>query len=321
MSLWFRIIQFLFLGAISIVLCACAGARPNITIPKYPPKPLTLSHRPQVAIVLGAGGARGFAHAGAIKVLQDAGVPIDLIVGSSVGSFYGALLADSGNADIAAKRMLSARFWDIADIANVPSLSGPVQGYRYEKFLLRNMHVVWFDQLKIPLVIVATNLKTGHAYIISSGPVAPAAKASSSIPGIVRPSFLYGHTLIDGGISDPIPVDVAKKYHPRVIIAVNISSQLPRKMPWSGLGIYSRASDIAWLSFSRICEKGADIVIRPQVGDIGTFDVEKKEALYREGENAAYKMLPAIKQLLARKHINLLPHPNHFDRSSDSGLL
>ena len=311
---WFRIVQFLFLSAISVALCACAGARPNITIPHYPPKPLELSHRPRVAIVLGAGGARGFAHAGAIKVLQDAGVPIDLIVGSSVGSFYGALLADSGNADLAAKIMLSARFWDIADIANVPNLLGPVQGYRYEKFLLRNMHALWFDQLHIPLVIVTTNLKTGHVYIISSGPVAPAAKASSTIPGIVRPSFLYGHILIDGGISDPIPVNIAEKYHPRVIIAVNISSQLPRKMPWSGLGVYSRASDIAWLSFSKICEKGADIVIRPQVGDIGTFDVEKKKALFREGESAAYKMLPAIKQLLIKKHIQLLPPHDNLDR-------
>ena len=88
------------------LLCACAGAKPNIAIPATLPKSLVLKKRPDVAIVLGAGGARGFAHAGVLKVLQDAGVPINLVVGASAGAFYGALFADSGNAEQAKKIML-----------------------------------------------------------------------------------------------------------------------------------------------------------------------------------------------------------------------
>lgn len=295
----------LLLIVIFITLAGCAGAPPNIFIPKKQPPPFKLKKRPDVALVLGAGGARGFAHAGVVKVLQDAGVPINLIIGSSVGSFYGALLADSGNADKAADIMLSATFWDIADIANLPSLKGPMSGYRYEKFLLKHMHAKWFRQLKIPLVIATTNLTNGHLYAISGGPIAPAAKASASIPGAVQPSEIYGKTLIDGGMVDPVPVDIAQQFHPKMIIAVNIDQQLPRAMPVTAFGIYDRGYHISWLQLARLAEEAANIVIRPNVGDVGTFDISKKNKLFREGERAAKRALPAIKALLKQKHIAL----------------
>jgi NTE family protein len=288
------------------LLCACAGMQPNIGIPKTMPKPLKLAKQPRVALVLGAGGARGFAHAGAVKILQDAGIPIDLIVGTSVGSFYGALLADSGDATIAGQIMLSTSFWNLADIANVPSLSGLMQGYHYQKFLLHHMQARWFNQLKIPLVVVATDLKTGKECVISSGPIAPAAEASSAIPGAVRPAYLYGHILVDGGMLDPIPVNIAKRYHPKVIIAINISQQLSTYVPYTAVGVYDRAYDISWRQLSRLSAKDADIIIRPQVGAIGTFEVEKKYQLFYEGEVAAYHALPAIKKILREKHIKLL---------------
>lgn len=288
---------------LALLLTSCAGKPPNISIPKFPPPPLTLKTRPKVALVLGSGGARGFAHAGVVKVLQDAGVPINLIVGSSVGSFYGALLADTGNADTAAKIMLSATFWDIADIANFPSLKGPMTGYHYEKFLLKHMHAKWFNQLKIPLVVATTNLKTGKLYAISSGPVAPAAKASASIPGAVQPSELYGNVLIDGGMVDPVPVNLALKYHPKLIIAVNIDQQLPKSMPATAFGIYNRGYHISWLQLAKLAEQRANIVIRPNVGNIGTFDISKKYQLFQEGEKAARRALPMILRMMKAKHI------------------
>ncbi|HLD84351.1 MAG TPA: patatin-like phospholipase family protein [Coxiellaceae bacterium] len=274
------------------------------------PKPLALKQRPDVALVLGAGGARGFAQAGAVYTLQRAGVPIDLIVGSSVGSFYGALLADNGNATQAAHIMLTATFWDIADIANIPSLSGLMQGYHYQKFLLKNMRARWFNQLKIPLVIVTTDLKTGKAFVISSGPVAPAAEASASIPGVVRPAHLYGRTLVDGGMVDPVPATIAESYHPKVIIAINIAQTLSKHMPWAAPGVYDRAFHISWLQLSALSENGADIVIHPGVGDAGTFDVSQKYTLFHEGEVAAQKALPRIKRLLKRRNIRLVTLPS-----------
>jgi NTE family protein len=291
---------------------------PRIEIPKTMPKPLKMTKQPCVALVLGAGGARGFAHAGAVKVLENAGIPIDLIVGTSVGSFYGALLADSGDANIAGQIMLSANFWNIADIANTPSLSGLMQGYRYQKFLLHHMQARWFNQLKIPLVVVAADLETGKIVVISSGPVAPAAEASSAIPGAVKPAYLYGHVLVDGGMLDPIPVNVAKRYQPKVIIAINISQQLSSYVPYTAVGVYDRSFDLSWRQLSRLSVRDADIIIRPHVGAIGTFEVEKKYKLFYEGEIAAYNALPAIKKILREKHIKLLKpdfqavlHHNH----------
>lgn len=311
-------LKLLITGFMTSLLYACAGMAPHIDTPKSMPKPLQLAKQPRVALVLGAGGARGFAHAGAVKVLQNAGIPIDLIVGTSVGSFYGALLADSGDANIAGQIMLSASFWNLADISNVPSLSGLMEGYHYQKFLLHHMQARWFHQLKIPLVVVATDLKTGKAFVISSGPIAPAAEASSAIPGAVKPAYLYGHILVDGGMLDPIPVNIAKRYNPKVVIAINISQQLSSYVPYTAVGVYDRAYDISWRQLSRLSAQGADIIIRPQVGAIGTFEVEKKYKLFYEGEIAAYNALPAIKKILREKHIKLLkpvpqeaPHHTH----------
>lgn len=299
----------IFLLTITLLLGACAGRAPDITIPAEEPPPLVLKKPPRVALVLGAGGARGYAHAGAVYELQKAGIPIDLIVGSSAGAFYGALLADQGNADQAGQIMLSAKFWDIADIANVPSIQGAMAGYRYQKFLLKNMHARWFNQLKIPLIAVTTDLTTGEEFAISSGPVAPAAEASASIPGAVKPAHFYGRTLVDGGMIDPIPVDVAMRYQPKVIIAINIANPLSPKMPWSAVGIYERAFHISWLQLSRLSERNASYVIRPNVSDAGTFDIAKKQQLFEAGQLAADRALPAIKALLAARHIPLQRQP------------
>lgn len=309
-----RTTKISFIAALTVLLGACAGRAPNIKIPLVEPKPLILHIHPKVALVLGAGGARGFAHAGAVKVLENAGVPIDLIVGASVGSFYGALLADSGSANTAGKIMLSATFWDVADLSNMPSIKGAMQGYRYQKFLLKNMHARWFDQLKIPLIVVTTDLKTGKAFIISSGPIAPAAEASAAIPGAVKPAHLYGRTLVDGGMTDPIPVDIALQYHPKVIIAINVAQQLNKKMPWTAFGIFNRGFKIAWLKLCALSEHKATVIIRPNVGNIGTFEISKKYQLFHEGERAAYQELPKILKILRENHIPLRKQPGGNNR-------
>jgi len=301
--------RLLLISIITLFLTACAGAKPNIYIPSKPPKPLTLKQQPRVAIVLGGGGARGYAHIGVLKVLQKAGIPIDLVVGSSAGSLIGSLYADSGNANKVQNIMMRASFWDFADISNFPSLKGPIKGYHFQKFLLRHMQARQFRQLKKRFVTVATNLKNGKMYVIDSGPIPPAVEASAAIPGAVQPVHLYGKILIDGSMVNPIPADVAKRYHPKVIIAVNISQTLPKHLPLTAFGIYDRAYKISWLALSRLSERDADIVIRPNVGQVGTFDISQKRRMLATGERTARRMLPAIKRLLKQKGI-LLTHEN-----------
>lgn len=291
------------------LLQGCAGSRPNVHIPKTMPKPLTMTKQPRVALVLGSGGARGFAHLGVLKVLEKAGVPIDLITGASAGATMGVLYADNRSSKKTKAIMMKAGFWDLADISNLPSLKGPIKGYRFQKFLLKHMHARHFKQLHIPVVVATTDLRTGKLFPISSGPIAPAAEASAAMPGAVQPPRLYGHTLIDGGMVDPIPVDLAKKYKPQIIIAVNICMDLDKEMPSTALGIYDRAYEISWNKLCSMTASRADIVIHPKVGTVGTFDIDQKKWLFAIGERAAKRALPKIKRLLASHDIKLNPRP------------
>jgi NTE family protein len=291
------------------VLSACAGSKPNVVIPVKAPPILHLQHTPRVALVLGGGGARGYAHVGVISALQKAGVPIDLIVGTSAGSIFGSLYADQGNITKETQAVMAAGFWDFADIENYPSPGGIMQGYHIQKFLLQHMQAKRFNQLKIPFVVITTNLLTGKVFPISSGPVAPAVEASAAIPGLIKPVHLYGRTLVDGGMADPIGVNVAKQYHPKMIIAVNIAQQLTPTLPTSTKDIKMRAYIISRINMTEMSARGADVIIRPQVGQASVFDIKDKHVLYAEGQAAAEKALPKIKALLKQKGIPLKTPP------------
>lgn len=302
---------------LTLLIAGCAGMRPKIAIPQTPPPPAKLTGKPQVVVVLGSGGARGYAHLGVLQALHKAGVPINAIICASAGCIVGALYADNKNPKRTYDIMMHAGFWDFADVSNIPSPGGIIEGYHFEKFLLRNMHAKIFRQLKIKLIVATTNLKTGMTYPIESGPIAPAVLASAALPGAVQPVHLYGHVLVDGGVADPIPVNLAAKLHPTVIIAVNIAKQLPKHIPIGALDIYSRGYSIMWQHLTNYSDKNADIVIRPQVGKVGTFAIGKKYPMYLAGFQAAEKMMPKIKQLLAAKGIRLQAsrgnmHTNHI---------
>lgn len=287
-------------------LCACAGYRPHIQVPKKMPEAAPLASTPRVAVVLGGGGAKGFAHLGVLSVLEKAGVPIDMVSSSSAGSVVGALYTDRGSAAEAKKALMHATFWDIADIGNFPSVRGVISGYRLEKFLLAHMHAKNFKQTKVKFIVSTTDLRRGTEFPIQSGPIAPAVLASGAMPGAVRPVKIYGRTLVDGCMVDPVPVNLVQPYHPKVIIAVNIDQQLAKKMPWSFYGFYKRGFNISWLTLAHYTEAPADVIIRPAVGQVGTFDFSQKQNMYNAGAKAARKALPKILALLKARHIALL---------------
>ncbi|PHQ82523.1 MAG: hypothetical protein COB66_00010 [Coxiella sp. (in: Bacteria)] len=295
----------ILLLVISGYLTACAGFRPNINIPQQAPAPAPMTKQPRVAVVLGGGGAKGFAHIGVLEVLQKAGVPVDIVSGSSAGSVVGALYADNGDADEAKKALMSASLWDVADIGNFPSFKGPIEGYRLEKFLLKHMRAKTFRQAKLKFIVATTDLRAGKLYPIQSGPIAPAVLASGAMPGAVRPPHLYGHILVDGCMVDPVPVNLVQRYHPKLIIAINIDQELPKKMPWSFYGIYKRGFAISWLELAKYTERQADVIIRPKVGNVGTFDWSAKHRMYDVGVKAGEKALPKILKLLKQKGIPL----------------
>ncbi|MGB6976351.1 MAG: patatin-like phospholipase family protein [Gammaproteobacteria bacterium] len=297
-----------------IALTGCATSPPTPTAPSVvtpivtPTVLLTPTkipdHTPRVALVLGGGGARGYAHIGVLKVLQHAGIPIDLVVGSSIGSLVGALYADSANAYQVQKILLATQEQDLIDVHLLHVLSGAVSGARLQHFVTQHIKASDFKALKVHFVAVATDLRTGAIIRLPSGPIAPAINASCALPPAFHPVNLYGHILVDGGIADPVPVNVARLYNPHVVIAVNIAEQLSPEMPKSILGVSERSTLINLMRYARLSSQNADFVIQPQVGNIGAFDNSHKIALIAAGEVAARRALPQICQILAAKNIN-----------------
>lgn len=252
----------------------------------------------RVALVLGSGGARGYAHIGVIKALEQAGVPIDLIVGASAGGLIGAVYADSADASQLEKIMLSTDLHSFVDINLKPAQGGIITGSQEHRFLENNLKARTFDELKIKYVAVAAQLSNGKSIALNQGALIPAIQASTALPGLVRPVQINGMFLVDGGAVDPIPVAVARQYHPQIIIAVDVSQPLPESLPKSSWGVYSRGQEMIWLSLTHYSSQGADIIIRPHVGNTGTFAVNLRQQMVQAGEQATLADLPAILRLL-----------------------
>lgn len=260
---------------------------------------------PDVVLVLGSGSSRGFAHAGVIKVLEDNHIPIDLIVGTSTGSIVGALYADQPSATRLQKLLLTSQRNEIISISYSHLFTGFFSGRALQNYLTKNMRAKTFPELKIPMIAVATDMYENQIHLFASGPIAPAVNSSSAVIPFFRPVKLYGQTYIDGGYLDPVAVDVAKRFHPKLIIAVNLKYPLPAEIPTNSLGILLRTYNIMQLKLGKYSSKNADIVIEPEIGEMEMFDGSGREKVMLSGEIATNKVLAQIKKLLKQKKIKL----------------
>jgi NTE family protein len=295
-----KALKSIVISSMLVLLAGCFAPRPSIRIPdQLPPTPK--GPQPRVALVLGGGGARGIAHIGVLKVLQQEHIPIDLIVGTSAGSIVGSLYAADPNADRVQNIVMKTGITGILDVS--PSWRGPVSGYALQNFLLRYIRVRNFNQLQIPFVAVTTDLESGRVIPIGSGPIAPAVNASAALPPVFQPVYLYGHYLVDGGICDLVPVDIALTYHPKIIIAVDVTSDLPRTMPTTIVGVFNRSYTILDTRTANYSMRGANIKLHPNVGQTGVFQSSNKADLIHAGEIAARKALPQICALLKANQI------------------
>lgn len=277
--------------------------------PNPPPEPFV--QNVNVALVLGGGGAKGLAHVGVLEILEQERIPIDLIIGTSSGAAVGALYASSSNAQYVKSLLLNLKKWDLLDICFFSSFkmfyeaSGPISGYPFEKFFLDNIPQRNIEQLPIPFAAVTVDIESGKPFIIKSGPIAPAIHASAAIPPVFCPIKLYGKTLVDGGVALPVPVSVAKDYHPKLIIAVNISAPPTKGCLSSGLDLAYRSLEISYYILAQMQSTCADIVIHPNLQGFGVFDDSNNEAIYQCGLQAAKNAIPIIKEKLLALNIPL----------------
>ncbi len=275
---------------IFIVLMFLASCAPKEIKP--PQKPA------KIALVLGAGASRGFAHIGVLKVLESNKIPIHMIVGTSAGSFVGSLYAYGFNAFQLQKMSFSIEKGDIIDIT-IPD-NGFVKGDRLEEYINNLLNNTPMEKLRIPFYAVATDIQNGQEVVFGRGNTGKAVRASCSIPGIFRPVKIDERIFVDGGVVSPVAVDAARRYGADFVIAVDISSGIENRPPEGTIETILQSISIMYSKLSSIQLSKADIIIRPKVGNIGSSDFSKRHEAVLEGERAAIQALPDIKNLIDR---------------------
>jgi NTE family protein len=256
---------------------------------------------PKIALVLGGGAARGFAHVGVIRALEQEKIPIQMIVGTSVGSLIGALYAADPNSLNLEWLAFSIEKEDIFDYSVVYSKMGPVQGDRLEKFVQTKAKVKNLEQMKIPFFPVATDLNTGQTWVFEKGSVARAVRASASIPGIFQPVEINGRTYVDGGVTDNLPVDIARAKGADIVIAVNIQKKIDNPQINSLIDVILQSINIMGRELVLYKCRQYDVLIEPSVGEVGLTDFSQKKRLMEAGMQAARQALPKIRKLIEER--------------------
>jgi NTE family protein len=280
-----------FLLSFFILIIACVPT-PPLPPPIPPPKPA------QIAVVLGAGASKGFAHIGVLKVLETHKIPVHMIVGTSAGSLVGSMYAYGYNAYELQKMAFALTREDLIDLT-IPD-NGFIKGEKLEQYVnwaLRNTPI---EKLQIPFYAVSTNIQTGEEIIFGIGNTGKAVRASCSIPGIFKPAVISEGTFVDGGVVSPVAVDAARRYGADVVIAVDISSSLNNSVPQSTIETILQSIGIMYAHISQAQLRRADVIITPKVGHIGSADFSMRHEAILEGEKAATEALPKIAQIISK---------------------
>ncbi|MCX7634781.1 MAG: patatin-like phospholipase family protein [Syntrophales bacterium] len=280
--------KVLRVGVLLVSLLWVAGCMPK-TVPP-PPRPAT------VALVLGVGAAKGFAHIGVIKVLESQGIPIHMVVGTSAGSLVGSLYAYGYNAYQLQGLAMALEKDDVADLT-IPD-NGFLKGEKLETYVNKVLQGTPIEKLKRRYYAVSTNLATGERVVFGQGNTGMAVRASCSVPGVFQPPRFGGATYVDGGVVDPLAIEVAREHGADVVIAVDISGGVSAAVPKTTIDTILKSIDIMYNRIATAQHTRADVLIRPQVGHISGADLSRRHEAILEGEKAAVAALPAIRQLV-----------------------
>lgn len=256
--------------------------------------------RPVVALVLGSGGARGYAHIGVIEVLEQQGIRPDFIVGTSAGSIVGSIYASGKSAAELRDIALKLKANDVRDV-NV-SLKGFFDGKKVEDYVNDQVHNIPLQKLKIPMYVVATELKDGTKTVFNYGNTGQAVRASTSIPSMFVPTKIHDTEYVDGGLVSPVPVEVARELGADVVIAVDILAQPIHTETTNVWGLFNQNINIMQGRLAEEELKDADVVIQPDLREKAhIFDVKDRENTMQAGVDAAIQKLSDIQWAIQSK--------------------
>ena len=274
-----------------VVLGACATRPPGV--PETPPE-VAIPAKPTVALVLGGGAAKGFAHVGVIKALESHDIEPDMVVGTSAGSVVAALFAAGYNGFELQRISLSMDEDTVRDWI-LPN-RGFIRGDALQNFINEAVQRRYIQLLNRKLAIVATDLQSGEPMVFQSGDTGLAVRASSSVPGIFQPVRIGTHEYVDGGLVSPVPAKVARELGADIVIAVNISN-VPRQSKLSDtIDILLQTFTIMGHVIANEELAAADVVISPDISELKSTSFDSRNLAIIEGEKAGLAAVPAIKQ-------------------------
>lgn len=255
--------------------------------------------KPVVALVLGSGGARGYAHIGVIEVLEQHGIRPDFIVGTSAGSIVGAIYASGKTPDELRDTALKMKAADVRDI----SIGLKVfDGKKVEDYVNQQVNNLPLEKMKIPMYVVATELKHGTKTVFNYGNTGQAVRASASIPSMFVPTKIGKSEYVDGGLVSPVPVEVARDLGADVIIAVDILAQPIYTETSNVWGLFNQNINIMQGRLAAEELQYADVVIQPDLREKAhIFDVKGREATMKAGIDAANAKLSDIQFAIDEK--------------------
>ena len=294
------------LALAGVLLLSACQTPPPATVPQPPPvvkpqAPQGPPPKPKVALVLGGGAARGFAHVGVIRILEQEKVPLDMIVGTSVGSLIGAIYASNASSFELEWTAFQLQKEDLFDfgVLNAVTGMGFAKGDKLEAWVKGHVKTGNIENLKIPFAAVATDLNWGHKVVLDRGPLPRAIRASAAIPGVFQPVQHQGKILVDGGVVDNIPIAVARARGADLVIAVDISANLGNTNITNLMDVTLQATNIMFALNVEHAKKDATVLITPAgIGDVGMLDFTQKKRCMQAGMEATQQAMPAIRAAL-----------------------
>jgi len=270
-------------------------------VTELPPKSEGRPAPPKIALALGGGAARGFAHIGVIKALESHGIVPDMVIGTSSGSLVGALYASGYGGFDLQRTALQLDDTIIADWS-LPD-RGFIKGEALQNFVNQAVQNRPMEKLNKPFAVVATDLQSGEPVVFRTGNTGMAVRASSSVPGVFQPVTISGREYVDGGLVSPVPVRAARAIGADLVIAVYISNNPRLGKTKDSVDVMLQTFAIMGQSIASYELSEADIVIRPDTGRIRSTAFEDRHLAIIEGEKAGLAAIAAIKQKIAEKTV------------------
>lgn len=265
---------------------------PAIVVQKVPPK---------IGLALGGGAARGFAHIGVIQVLEEAGIKVDMVSGTSAGSLVAAIYASGKSGSQLQQIALTMDESTIADWTLPLFSRGVLRGEALARYVGSQVGGKKLEDMTKPLGIVATDLSNGRYILFQRGDTATAVRASSAVPGVFQPVRISGREYVDGGLVSPVPVRAARALGAELVIAVDISTP-PEGAPSGGtLEILLQTFSIMGKSITTFELEDADLVVRPNLNGVSSADFSARKRSIEAGRQAMLTQLAALRAAILAK--------------------